>query len=168
MFPLIFFTALACNRVDFLRSLDDVLVDQAFKELALEDLEFLFWYRAITCETERTGYLKELFEDIEPVHGFDENSDFSTDSNDDDDGDDDDDNDDEDNEDQDQDDYDDDHNDHDNVGDFYVHETFCFFRTFTLDNTQRIELSKIEYKLNKFLKRMAKGNKNFSNVSVYA
>ena len=67
--------ALAWNRVDFLRSFDDALVDQAFKEFELKDLEFLFWYRAKEYQfrnpTERVGYLNELIElkDIEPAPG---------------------------------------------------------------------------------------------------
>jgi len=68
--PSIFFMALAMNRVDFLKSFEDALVDLAVKEFSQEDLEFLFWYRAINCQIERTGYLKEFINldtDIIPV-----------------------------------------------------------------------------------------------------
>ena len=54
--------ALALNRVDFLKSFEDVVVEEVFKILEIEDLEFLFWYRAMCCQ-ERTGYLGEFIKE---------------------------------------------------------------------------------------------------------
>ena len=121
-----FFMALALNRVDFLKSFDDALVDQAFREFELEDLEFLFWYRAIECQTEQTGYLKELieWEDVDPAPLND-----------------------------------------DTFEQYYcVRSIFCELTNHNKNN--KIQLATIENKTNEFCERMAKGNKEFSKVSI--
>ena len=117
--------ALAWNRVDFLRSFDDALVDQAFKEFELKDLEFLFWFRAVECQTERTGYLKELIEpdDLKQLNlTYDQHY-------------------------------------------YCVRGVFCEMTNHNKNNG--IKLMVIEKKMNEFCERMAKGNKEFSKVSIH-
>ena len=57
--------ALALNRVDFLKSFRDSLIYKAFQQFTMNDLIFLYWYRALECpHNERTGVLKHLIKQI--------------------------------------------------------------------------------------------------------
>jgi len=121
-----FFMAIALNRVDFLKSFDDALVDHTFKEFTKQDLEFLFWYRAIECQTERLGYLKELI-------NWNEKYPFPTEDT-----------------------------DQDNAN--HAREIFCDLTK--LEKDHGIPLIIIEDNMNTLCDRIAKGDENFSKVSI--